>query len=73
MNKFVIDELMKKIIMQIIKIVILTMTFVLGDDYQAEINVVQRLENRASHNKIIPVYRLLAHGITAGLMWLLPL
>ena len=49
------------------------MILVLGDDYQAEITVVHRLENRASRNKIITVYRLLAHGITAGLMWLLPL
>ena len=59
--------------MQIIVIVILTITFDLGDDYQAEITVVHRLENQASRNKIITVCRLLAHGITAGLMWLLPL
>ena len=73
MNKFVIDELMKKIIMQIIKIVKSTMTLVLGDDHQGEINMVHRLENRAAHNKIIPVYRLIALGITVGLMWWLPL
>ena len=59
--------------MQIIVIVILTMSLVLVDEHQEESNVVHRLENRASRNKIITVYRLLAHGITAGLMWLLPL
>ena len=62
---------MKYVIVQMIEIVKSTMILVLGDDHQAEITVVHRLENRALCNTIITVYRLLAHGVTAGLIWLL--